>query len=140
MKDILAKTSRRTDQVTIEPNGVWSNNEKSASPLNGGPYSSDDDLIEIKDSRVTALKNPGTPVLSMRSMGTPTSVSREVSASLPGPPRLSTSAKRPASAVIDLTLSDDEDEEPVRPAKRQFTGFDTPQSMFAPPRSNGFSR
>jgi len=42
----------------------------------------------------------------------------------------STSNKRPASQIIDLTLSDDDDDLPVsRPTKRQFTGYSTPQSM-----------
>lgn len=57
--------------------------------------------------------------------------SREASASTV-PTYASTSSKRPASQVIDLTLSDDDDDESVpRPTKRQFTGYDTPQSMLA---------
>jgi E3 SUMO-protein ligase PIAS1 len=55
--------------------------------------------------------------------------SREASASA-APTHASTSSKRPASQIIDLTLSDDDDDLPVsRPPKRQFTGYSTPQSM-----------
>jgi hypothetical protein len=55
--------------------------------------------------------------------------SREASASAAST-HASTSSKRPVSQVIDLTLSDDDDEEPIsRPTKRQFTGYVTPQSI-----------
>lgn len=55
--------------------------------------------------------------------------SREASASAAST-HASTSSKRPASQIIDLTLSDDDDDLPVsRPPKRQFTGYSTPQSM-----------
>jgi hypothetical protein len=55
--------------------------------------------------------------------------SREASASAAST-YASTSGKRPASQIIDLTLSDDDDDLSVsRPSKRQFTGYSTPQSM-----------
>jgi E3 SUMO-protein ligase PIAS1 len=140
VKDILSNTSRSIDQVTIEPDGVWATNMKPASPanVNGASFSDDDDLIEIKDHRVSALKLDSTPVPSLNSTRTPPTSSREASASVPSGSRSSISGKRPASQVIDLTLSDEDDEPIVRAPKRQFTGYGTPQSMFVP-RHNGHS-
>jgi len=116
------------DQVNIEPDGTWSQpNKKAASPPHFSSTSGDDfddDLIEIQDSRVTTLKTgseSGTPN-SMQPFNTPLDSSREPSSSV-GPPKQS-NGKRPASAVIDLTLSDDD--EPIRPAKRPHHG--TPNS------------
>lgn len=131
VKDIISKTSRSVEQVTIEPDGTWSQHSKSETPNNNGASfgSDDDELVEIKDSRISALKMASTPVPSNSSMRTPPMPSREASASV-GPPYPPTSGKRPISQVIDLTLSDDDDE-PPRPPKRQFTGYSTPQSMSA---------
>ncbi|CZR58962.1 related to E3 SUMO-protein ligase pli1 [Phialocephala subalpina] len=94
---------------------------------------SDDDLIEITKSgdsiRMSAPRSFKTPV-SMASQQ-----SREPSASS-GPPRDppntgSTSSKRTISAVIDLTSSGDEDDEPIaRPPKRPMTnGYGTPSNV-----------
>ncbi len=124
-------TSRSMDQVTIEPDGRWSQHSKSDSPHgNRASFGSDDDdLVEIKDARVSALKMASTPAPSISSTRTPPTSSREPSASV-APPYGTTSVKRPISQVIDLTLSDDEDDQPVaRAPKRQFTGYSTPQSM-----------
>jgi hypothetical protein len=134
VKEILAKTYKSVDQVTIEPDGKWSTNFKPASPSNGGnnAYGSDgdDDIIEIKDSSSLATRTQSTPITTA---STPQAfLSREASAAL-APPR-SVSHKRPISAVIDLTLSDDDDE-PVRPPKRQsIAGFGIPT---APPVYTG---
>lgn len=133
MRNILSSTSRSVEQVTIEPDGRWSQHSKGGSPDNNNTSfgSDDEDLIEIRDARVSALKIASTPVPFMSSTRTPPMSSREASASLV-PTHASTSGKRPASQVIDLTLSDDDDDVPVsRPPKRQFTGYDTPQSMLA---------
>ncbi|KAI9718969.1 MAG: hypothetical protein M1812_003854 [Candelaria pacifica] len=120
--DILKVTPKSVEQVTIEPNGTWSQNAKPASPPR--PHgaacnnSDDDDLVEIKGMRVTSLKNEAistpsaltrTPPLSSREPSTASATSR--------PP----SGKRPIEQVIDLTFSDDEDEEPIRAPKRQTT-------------------
>lgn len=127
VRDILKNTPRSFDQVTIEPSGAWSTAAKTETPGNDRPsvdFDSDDDdeLIELREDRVTALKNggsvsasqPATPAIS-----TPGSSSfyREPSAAPSSIRR--PSSKRPASEVVDLTLSDD-DEEPVRPVKRQY--------------------
>jgi E3 SUMO-protein ligase PIAS1 len=136
VQNILSNTSRSVEQVTIEPDGKWSQHSKAASPNNNNSNnhntsfgSDDEELIEIQDSRVTALKMASTPVPSVGSARTPPMSSREASASATST-HASTSSKRPASQIIDLTLSDDDDDLPVsRPAKRQFTGYGTPQSM-----------
>jgi E3 SUMO-protein ligase PIAS1 len=112
------------EQVTIEPDGRWLNltpktekkEDKSESFLD------DDDGFEISEVSVVGSGGGGggrfmeTPNRSAQSTGTPmTAASRESSTM----PRGSTSGKRPASQVIDLTLSSDEDEPLIRPAKRQ---------------------
>jgi E3 SUMO-protein ligase PIAS1 len=139
VRNILSNTSDSVEQVTIEPNGSWSQHSKnSTSPKpNGANFGSDDDdLVEIKDSRISALKAASTPVPSIGSTRTPPASSREPSASVASHGQ--TSAKRPISQVIDLTLSDDDDDAAIaRAPKRQFTGYSTPQSI--PTAHNGQS-
>lgn len=116
-------TSKNVDQVNVEPNGTWSKfNKKAASPPRFSSASGDDDdddIIEIKGSRVIALRNgstaSGTPN-SFLPANTPPGSSREPSSSVG--PHTKSNGKRPASAVIDLTLSDDDDAPIARPAKR----------------------
>jgi E3 SUMO-protein ligase PIAS1 len=132
VRDILKNTSRSVDQVTIQPNGQWElHNKANTSNLNGVASTSDDDdddLIEITKSgdsvRMGAPRIFGTPING------PLSQYREQSSSSTGPTSpavrtlvtAATSAKRPISAVIDLTSSGDEDEEPIdRAPKRQFS-------------------
>ncbi|PGH14430.1 hypothetical protein AJ79_03073 [Helicocarpus griseus UAMH5409] len=119
--NILQSTPSTVDQVTVEPDGKWSIAKEGDDPTAGGNPSppsdgEDDDLIEIQDSRSVTLKRElSTAPLALQA--TPSAQSREVSsvpsASRPTP----NNNKRPASQVIDLTISDDEDE-PPRPAKR----------------------
>ncbi|OQD86271.1 hypothetical protein PENANT_c008G08484 [Penicillium antarcticum] len=117
--DILQTTSSNIDQVTVEPDGAWSGPCDSDTVKLGGmtPASDDDedDLIEISEPGVPSVKQePGpanfalqrTPAQS-REASTPSSVARM------------SSKKRPASMVIDLTESGDEDDEfPVPSPKR----------------------
>lgn len=126
VKDILKTTSKSVDQVTIQPNGVWELHTKpeTASNTNGFASDDDDDLVEITKSgdslRMGTPRAYGTPSLG----GQPAS-SREQSSSSVAPRSVgSVSSKRPA-AVIDLTSSGDEDDEPLaKPAaKRQFVGY-----------------
>jgi E3 SUMO-protein ligase PIAS1 len=138
-EDILNRTSRSIEKVDIEPNGDWKviKDEEETQP-NGtsskarASYDDDfDDLVELDQPAVNKPVNgvkrdsypqnlapfPGpalsfsTPPLSSREPSVPQS---NASTSRPG-------NKRPQSAVIDLTLSDDEDDDPPRPAKRQST-------------------
>lgn len=137
VKNILKSTSKSVDQVTIQPDSKWELHTRKE-PVNpsrssGVASDSDDDLIEITKSgdsiRMSAPRSFKTPV-SMASQQ-----SREPSASS-GPPRDppntgSTSSKRTISAVIDLTSSGDEDDEPIaRPPKRPMTnGYGTPSNV-----------
>ncbi|KAI9797730.1 MAG: SUMO ligase siz1 [Candelina submexicana] len=122
VNDILSASPKSVEQVTIEPNGTWSQNTKPASPQrpNGATYnnSDDDDLVEIKGMRVTSLKSEAvsTPSALVR---TPPLSSREPSTASAGSRQ--TGSKRSIEQVIDLTFSDDEDDEPIRAPKRQTT-------------------
>ncbi|KAI9741944.1 MAG: SUMO ligase siz1 [Cirrosporium novae-zelandiae] len=114
--EILENTSPSTEQVTIEPNGRWSQGVKTESTPRPSPNDgSDDDLVEIQDVRVNTLKNEWTPSTSPL-VRTPPYSSREQSISSAS---RSINGKRPASQIIDLTLSDDE-EDPPRAIKRPY--------------------
>jgi E3 SUMO-protein ligase PIAS1 len=120
--DILQSTSSDIDQVTVEPDGVWSSPIDSDARKLGGmtPTSEDDDdddLIEISEPGIPSVKQePGAPNITLER--TPAqSQSRE--ASTPSSVIRMSSKKRPISQVIDLTESgDEEDESPVPPSKR----------------------
>ncbi|KAM0256165.1 hypothetical protein ACHAQJ_005142 [Trichoderma viride] len=123
VKVILEKTPKSLETVTIEPNGKWSSrppNEETSSRPNGAALEDDDDDDEVSEiiiggRRLETPKNL-TPYTDTTGSG-----GRDHSST--AAPRLgSHSVKRPAPAVIDLTLSSD-DEEPIqRPSKRQHTG------------------
>lgn len=143
VKDILQNTSSSLEQVTIEPTGKWrqSNGDAKSHKSNGtsvhAAYDDDDDDndddLEISEVNVVGGRRLETPKTAATSIGTPASGGSS-SFSAAGPRGVgSTSQKRPAPAVIDLTLSsDDDDDEPIqRPAKRQnvnTNGFQLPNS------------
>lgn len=113
------------EAVTIEPDGLWSTKPpqgESSTRSSGAQFGDDDedDELEISEINIVAGRRVETP-----KRPTPTIVSassgRDVTSGvLRG--TASTSAKRPAPAVIDLTFSsDDEDEPRERPSKRQHT-------------------
>ncbi|KAH6603435.1 hypothetical protein Trco_008210 [Trichoderma cornu-damae] len=124
VKAILEKTSRNLETVTIEPNGKWSSKppkkETPSRPNGAALEDDDDDDLEVSEiiiggRRLETPKNL-TPYTDTTGSG-----GRDGS-SAAAPRGGSHSAKRPAPAVIDLTLSSD-DEEPIqRPSKRQHTG------------------
>lgn len=119
--DILNNTPKSVESVTIDVDGRWSVAvEASNSPMpdSEDEYDEHDDVIEISDSRVSRIKGETTP----SSVSPIARSSRETSFI----PRAG-SSKRPISLVIDLTMSDDDDDEP-RPAKR-INSFLTPSSM-----------
>jgi E3 SUMO-protein ligase PIAS1 len=127
VQEILDTVPRSTDQVTIKPDGQWSTEDNQHSRSNGhdnDDYDSDD-LVEVPDYRVTAIKNEAvpTPISLAR---TPPLSSREASSA----PR--TGNKR-TSEVIDLTLSDDD--EPPRPPKK--VAYTAPSSNLNPSRRPG---
>ncbi|GAB7346491.1 hypothetical protein MBLNU457_5179t2 [Dothideomycetes sp. NU457] len=146
-QDILQKTDRSVNKVTIEPDGEWrkivEGEENKSGPKGRATYDndSDDDLVEIpsEEPRVAQIKNEPQSATPGFAQHTPPLSSREpsisnASATRPGYGQTS-GFKRPSSAVVDLTLSDDDDE-PPRPAKRNFparpTAYNTPTSMSEP--------
>lgn len=128
MTDILRSTPKSVDQVTIEPNGNWlqtSDNASSSKRTTNGHASSDgeEDLVEIP--RMTSVKSELTR--DQGSMRTPPVSSREQSTSSALPPAQTSSSKRSAGQVVDLTFSSDEDEEPPRAAKLHKSSADFPK-------------
>lgn len=139
VQDILQNTSSTVEQVTIEPDGQWkavvqgedTNTRATSKPRAAYDNDSDDDdIIEIQDTpkktdKIDKVKTEGASATPSLAQQTPP-VSRETSTVAPK------SNKRP-SAVIDLTLSDDDEDEPPRPAKRtntsQNTSYNTPASL-----------
>ncbi|KAI0195022.1 PINIT domain-containing protein [Astrocystis sublimbata] len=129
--DILMSTDESTEQVTIEPNGQWAKQSTEAAPKRSRVSNANTTSIDVDDEVSVVTDNAsygngygstphfGTPMGTF--MGTPSASSREPS----GAPR-SISKKRPAAEVIDLTLSSDEDDTPLRPVKKQNLG---PSSM-----------
>ncbi|GAM90852.1 hypothetical protein ANO11243_088980 [Dothideomycetidae sp. 11243] len=133
--DILNRTSKSVEQVTIEPEGNWKEISQNDDDQQGksqprASYDDDDsgdDLVEISDVRsgVSLHKDiTHSATSAMVQHMTPPLSSREASVSQNG------RNKRP-SAVIDLTLSDED--EPPRPAKRPnltnvTTSYNTPSS------------
>ncbi|MCJ1424368.1 SUMO ligase siz1 [Sticta canariensis] len=128
VSDILAKTSKNIDQVTIEPSGIWSQTSEPDASIkrNDDQMSSgdDDDLVELKDMpRIAAVKNEFTHVLGTVGR-TPHGSSREQSAVSTVAP--SGSGKRSHGQVIEISSDDDDDDddyddEPPRAPKRQIT-------------------
>ncbi|MCJ1353067.1 MAG: SUMO ligase siz1 [Icmadophila ericetorum] len=118
--DILKFTPRSIEQVTVEPDGKWLQVSPSDNLVknngHGGDYSSgEEELIEIHDkSRPTMIKDENllTPASMTR---TPPYSSREHSLGSTAP--RPSNGKRTINQVIDLTASDDEEQQPVR-AKR----------------------
>ncbi|KAK8021237.1 SUMO ligase SizA [Apiospora arundinis] len=123
VKDILDRTSENTEQVTIEPDGQWRAQASSEPEPKRPRYSSgvnasvidddDDEVVPLDSFSLQSARNTLTPNQSL--FGTPGSAQGNGNGSSSG------SRKRPAE-VIDLTLSDDEDDEPVRAPKRQNAG------------------
>lgn len=163
-EDILRNTSSSIEKVEIQPNGEWKviKDEEDVQPHSAvkagrAPYDDDfddDDLIDITDEQIKqpngaialpaaraahAMPSPAFP------MNTPPLSSRDVSRA-PSMASTQVGVKRPASAVIDLTFSDDEDDDPPRSAKRHTTSthhgsshsHSTPSS-FPDPRFPSFS-
>lgn len=139
VKSILKSTSRSVDQVTIQPDGKWELNiRKENNSRNSGVASAsddDDDLVEITKSGDSVKM--GTP----RAYGTPFGSGSNGSAPPSGPPKTtsSSSSTKRSHAVIDLTSSGDEDDEPLaRQPKRQQTNGHTPMPPVYRPPTNGY--
>ncbi|MCJ1385911.1 SUMO ligase siz1 [Xylographa soralifera] len=148
VNEILKSTPRSVDQVIVEPDGRWSAVAQKDIPnrTNGTRSSSeeDDDIVEIQEPRLAAIKDEA--LLTPSSMArTPPYSSREQSLSSAAP--RSSSGKRSIGQVIDLTFSSDEEEQPPRGPKRQSTSngpsSSQPSSVatmaHSLPRPNGFN-
>ena len=116
--------------MEIEPSGKWSiiaSNTGSSLPDGTNSSSDNEDLVEIQDSsRVATLKGKArtTPLSVTR---TPPLLSRE--ASIASNTARSSKGKRPHSAIIDLTLSSDDDEQASQESKR--LSLMSPSSRFS---------
>jgi E3 SUMO-protein ligase PIAS1 len=121
VNDILRLTPKSVESVVVEPTGEWQIEKptESGSTRKSNPTPSDDDddddIVEITNT--STMVQPKLETLTPHSVRTPPLSSREdssvPSASRPSAP--STSSKRP-HAVVDLTLSDDEED--ARPAPK----------------------
>lgn len=129
MNDVLAKTPQDMEQVTIEPDGKWSQiSEPDVTPNSSSKQTvsaDDDELIEIRDMpRVVSVSN-GYPRLTSNS---PHDISREQTASSL---TVSTGSSKRSLPVIDIS-SDEEDGEQRRGPKRQhqLSNACTPFALF----------
>ncbi|KAK0703233.1 PINIT domain-containing protein [Lasiosphaeria miniovina] len=124
IREILAKTPKTVEQVTIELDGKWSvpsAKNETASAANEASILDSDDLTVLEISGVsnrtsTATPNRGAAPASAHTTGVSSTPSMSKSRT-----------KRPAPGMIDLTQSDD-DEPPALPEKRPNYGH----SVFAP--------
>lgn len=133
-QEILDTTTASTEKVDIEPDGKWKvikEDDDDDEGQGGGKkrradYDSDfdDDLVEVEQPGLKQVNGVKRESMSQTGpnkrpavLDTPPLSSREASVAQSAS-SAQRSNKRPQSAVIDLTLSDDEEEQPVRPAKR----------------------
>ncbi|KAM3556411.1 hypothetical protein ARSEF4850_005537 [Beauveria asiatica] len=124
VQDILDNTPKSLEGVTIEPNGRWLSKAEESESNNfpSEAYFDDDDDDAIELSVISNI-----PVRPVDKLPTPSTPSRQTGGG----------TKRPAPAIIDLTLSsDDEDDEPIqRPQKRRSTvanGYDWASNLVLP--------
>jgi E3 SUMO-protein ligase PIAS1 len=158
-QEILAATPKSTEKVDVQPDGKWKvikdENDSDADGPSNKPRASydddfDDDLVEVDQpgGRITkGIKRESQSQVGMSAGGHPFALDTPpLSSREPSVAQSASSAqrnKRPQSAVVDLTLSDDEDEQPPRPAKRpntnqqsrnstQSNAYNTPNSLPEP--------
>lgn len=119
VRDILAKTPKDRDQVTITPDGRWHTSDggakkaaaKSANRSASYVADDEDDSTDEGKSIVNVMNDvSGTAQnRNLQSVGATANWSAAPEAESSAP-RASSSNKRPVSEVIDLTLDDDDDE------------------------------
>ncbi|TLD13620.1 uncharacterized protein PgNI_04571 [Pyricularia grisea] len=124
-REILSKTSQSIEQVTIDPSGEWripgsEPVDLRDEPANGGGnetnYIVDDEVI-LSDISIFSGRRTATPSRSLQLPSTPTTgVSREGSTM---PRSVASAGTKRSAAVIDLTLSDDDEPSDPPPTKRQ---------------------
>ncbi|KAK5109504.1 hypothetical protein LTR62_006956 [Meristemomyces frigidus] len=130
-EDILKRTPTSIEKVDVEPDGEWKMIKEEEDETTKGPNGKarasydddfDDDIVELDgpaNKAVNGVKAESMAPTTASSLlfNTPSLTSREASVAQSTISTARSSNKRPAPAVVDLTLSDDEDE-PPRPAKR----------------------
>ncbi|POS82731.1 hypothetical protein EPUL_003542, partial [Erysiphe pulchra] len=124
VQNILKKTPRHVEQVTIQPDGKWELNDKreASLKLRGKTNDLDSDVVEIIETE-GAIHSQLNYSKDFTQKSQPFSDgSFQNLDSIQSASRIS-SSKRPIAIVIDLTSSGDEDEEPplIRSQKRQRT-------------------
>ncbi|KAK3356979.1 PINIT domain-containing protein [Lasiosphaeria hispida] len=128
VREILANTSDSTEQVTIEPDGEWAvpGARKMIEPKTHESNLVDDDDLVVSSVSKSANFHTPTPTRAATSIafpnhnyGTPTNLN---GASRDSSMAARSGSKRPAPEVIDLTGSDDEEEDQYRPVKRANLG------------------
>ncbi|KAH8895150.1 hypothetical protein GQ53DRAFT_79339 [Thozetella sp. PMI_491] len=153
MKDILANTSESVDQITIEPDGRWlppGGSESGRSPVQSRSQEPIQDVLDAEDFfEISSVAHVGGRAGSHQTpgLGTPKTFGVSATASYVGTPSFGTpslatpkttasprpapgsSNKRPAAEVIDLTLSDDDDEPSQPPPKRPNWGTNLTSSF-----------
>ena len=147
-EDILNRTPKSIEKVDIEPTGHWTviKEEGDDQPNGVKPRASydddfDDDIVELdqpSSKQLNGIRNESQPSLMLSpigqafSMSTPPLSSREPSVTQSTSSTHRPSSKRTQGAIIDLTLSDDD--EPPRPAKRQSTNHHSQSNYSAQSR------
>lgn len=103
--DILRSTPSGVEQVVIEPSGQWSNPRRNGNFSAGGitPGTADDELVEVGQGTLPS----STPL--QRTTTSSISTPAQSAGSLTTSPAVQSAIKRPASQVIDLTESDEDD-------------------------------
>ena len=143
VREILAGTPSSTDQVEIEPNGVWIPPPSSFNTVKTRAPSDVASLILDDDEPVLSGFSPPKSLVSMSSpsMSTPSHLSSHMTSSVNSfsrmiTPRSSTpqpaaGQKRPVAEVVDLTLSDDDEPAPkrknARPDAGHYAGLNGPR-------------
>ncbi|MCJ1294656.1 SUMO ligase siz1 [Xylographa carneopallida] len=148
VNEILKSTPRSIDQVVVEPDGIWcpvaQKDNRNGTNRTRSSSEEDDDIVEIQEPRLAAIKDEA--LLTPSSMArTPPYSSREQSLTSAAP--RSSSGKRSIGQVIDLTFSSDEEEQPPRGPKRQTTSIGPSGSQTSSittmanslPQPNGFN-
>ena len=144
VQHILDNTSTDTEQVTVEPDGKWhliktdeDHKDSRRSATRHHDSDDDDDLVEIIEpssttsSRTRLTTDPiRTPSINGGSFDIP---HRQSSILQSQSQSQSQSRKRPREEVIDLTLSDDDDEPPVSRIKRPSFSSQVSTDAFRPP-------
>ena len=144
MADVLQSTSKNTEEVTIEPDGRWHLGKGTETPMQNGNHNSNptpsdegdsDDVLEIIENPQPVKREYLPTALTPSSVRTPPINSREPSRAPSTAASASRSTKRPASDIIDLTFSDDDDDQPVVKRQRPSMSSST-NSFIRPPDPN----